>query len=110
MRWGSASRAAPPSFAATDLARTRQASGSWTRWPHPARLFVLLSALSGILVIAVTPPLRGPDETAHFLRAVGISQGDIVPSWFDGHGRKGIFLPEHLREGFAFFEGVRIKE
>ena len=25
-----------------------------------------------------TPPLRGPDETAHFLRAYGVAQGDLI--------------------------------
>ena len=38
-----------------------------------------MSLLFGTLLILATPPLRGPDETAHFLRAYGVAQGDIVP-------------------------------
>ena len=46
----------------------------------PAAVFAALSLLFGSLIILVTPPLRGPDETAHFLRAYGVGQGDIIPS------------------------------
>jgi Predicted membrane protein (DUF2142) len=66
--------------------------------------------LFGTLIILFTPPLRGPDETAHFLRAYGVARGDIVPSIHDAEGRKGVLLPPRLYEGFAFFERVRIRE
>jgi uncharacterized membrane protein len=69
-----------------------------------------LSLLFGTIILLATPPLRGPDETAHFLRAYGIAQGDIVPSHRDTAGRKGIFLPPRLYEGFDFFETVRVTE
>ena len=43
-------------------------------------VFILLSALFGLLTLALTPPLRGPDESPHFpLRAYGLLAGDIVP-------------------------------
>jgi uncharacterized membrane protein len=70
----------------------------------------VVSLLFGTLIILVTPPLRGPDETAHFLRAYGVAQGDIVPSIRDGEGRKGVLVPQRLYEGFDFFESVRIRE
>jgi uncharacterized membrane protein len=66
------------------------------------------SLLFGILLILVTPPLRGPDETQHFLRAYGIAQGDFVPSTRDEQGRKGVFLPARLYAGFDYFETARI--
>jgi len=69
-----------------------------------------VSLLFGTLIVLVTPPLRGPDETAHFLRAYGVAQGDIVPSLRDAEGRKGILVQPRLYEGFNFFESVRIKE
>ena len=69
-----------------------------------------MSLLFGTLIILATPPLRGPDETAHFLRAYGVAQGDIVPSIRDAEGRKGVLVPPRLYEGFDFFESVRIKE
>ena len=76
----------------------------------PIRTFVISSLLFGSLIIAAAPPLRGPDETAHFLRAYGVAAGDVVPSIHDVHGRKGIFLPPRLYAGFNYFEGVRIEE
>jgi uncharacterized membrane protein len=76
----------------------------------PVAAFVMASLLFGTLIILATPPLRGPDETAHFLRAYGVAQGDIVPSLRDAEGRKGILVPPRLYEGFDFFESVRIKE
>ena len=77
---------------------------------RPAPLFVALSLLFGTLVILATPPLRGPDETAHFLRAYGVAQGDLLPSLRDAQGRKGVLLPPRLYDGFAFFEGIRLQE
>src|SRR5262245_16076804 len=56
------------------------------------------------MMIVATPPLRGPDETAHFLRAYGIAQGDVVPSTRNAQGRKGILLPPRLHAGFDHFE------
>src|SRR5262249_23784191 len=50
-----------------------------------------------------------PDETAHFLRAYGIAQGDFVPSASDAQGRKGVLLPARLYHGFAFFEATQVK-
>jgi uncharacterized membrane protein len=61
-------------------------------------------------MILATPPLRGPDESSHFLRAYGVAQGDIVPSHLDPEGRKGILVEPRVYEGFDFFESVRIKE
>lgn len=52
----------------------------------------------------MTPPLRGPDEAAHFLRGIGIARGEWIPRQSDEHGRKGLFLPESIRPGFAEHE------
>jgi hypothetical protein len=77
---------------------------------NPITAFAGLSLLFGTLVILATPPLRGPDETAHFLRAYGIARGEIVPSTVDAQNRKGVFLAPRLYEGFEFFESERVKE
>lgn len=74
---------------------------------HPAALFILLSLPIGLMTIAVTPPLRGPDENAHFLRAYGLWRGDIVPRQADDKGRRGFWLPSRLQAEFAFFEAAR---
>jgi uncharacterized membrane protein len=76
----------------------------------PAVVFVFLSTLLGNLMLAATPPLRGPDETAHFLRAYGLSMGDLVPTTLDQEGRKGFYLPARVHRGFDYFETVRDAE
>jgi uncharacterized membrane protein len=76
---------------------------------HPAPLFVFLSVVIGSLVLAIVPPLRAPDENAHFLRAYGLWRGDIVPRQSDEKGRRGIFIPSVMHAEFSFFERVREK-
>jgi hypothetical protein len=77
----------------------------WLR--NPAALFVILSLLFGAATLAVTPPLRGPDERAHFVRAYGIATGEILPSQHDAQGRKGIFVPSFLYDELNFYEAAR---
>jgi uncharacterized membrane protein len=70
-------------------------------------IFFSLATLGGLLAIALNPPLRGPDEPAHFLRALGIAQGELVPRTVDARGRRGLYLPRDFHEGFALFNAVR---
>ena len=58
----------------------------------------------GVALVGVAPPLRGPDETAHFLRAYGIAQGDLLSTVYDNNGRKGILLPVSFYRQFNVFE------
>jgi uncharacterized membrane protein len=74
---------------------------------RPHRIFLLASLLIGLLTIVINPPLRGPDETAHFLRAFGISHGDFIPRSADARGRRGLFLPAGLHRQFAYFNQFR---
>jgi uncharacterized membrane protein len=76
---------------------------------RPGVAFILLSGLLGSVTVFATPPLRGPDEAAHFLRAYGISRGEIIPSTVDEKGRKGIWLASRLYRGFELFESSRYK-
>ena len=71
---------------------------------RPSLVFGIASAIMGIAIALIAPPLRGPDETAHFLRAYGIGQGDLLPSAHDSNGRKGIQLPVSLHRQFHVFE------
>ena len=63
--------------------------------------------LGGFLGIALNPPLRGPDEPAHFLRALGIAHGELVPSTTDAQGRRGLFIAPDLYDGFVLFNTIR---
>src|SRR6266508_3082292 len=71
---------------------------------HPAVVFIVLSVLFGALTIVLTPPLRGPDEPSHFLRAYGVLVGDIVPATVDARGRKGVFIPAALHRDMELYE------
>src|SRR4051812_10579660 len=75
-------------------------------WRRPALLFAGLSILFGTLTIMVNPPLRGPDEDAHFVRIHAYATGTILPDT-ELAGRKGIYLPAHLFRDFAVFEANR---
>ena len=79
--------------------RALQAIGS-----HPATVFAVASTILGTALATVAPPLRGPDETAHFLRAYGIGQGDFFASLADSKGRRGIYLPVSFYQQFNVFE------
>jgi hypothetical protein len=69
--------------------------------------FFAMSVLIGAVAVAVNPPLRAPDETAHFLRAFGISQGEIIPRAVDAGGRRGLWLPPDLHQQLRFFNELR---
>lgn len=73
----------------------------------PVAIFLVLSAIVGAIVMVLNPPLRGPDELAHFLRVYGVARGDVVPSTTDEKGRKGVFLPARLSEDMRYFESSR---
>jgi hypothetical protein len=52
----------------------------WSRLEsRPAVVFVLLSFAFGWAVSVVVPPLRGPDEIAHFLRIYATHAGAFYP-------------------------------
>ena len=56
------------------IASTRPPS-AFVHWIilHPVTVFLVISAVFGSITILMTPPLRGPDELPHFLRAYGVS-------------------------------------
>ncbi|MFN8016237.1 MAG: DUF2142 domain-containing protein [Acidimicrobiia bacterium] len=43
----------------------------------PHKVFLCTSLLFGILIVFLTPPFQGPDETVHFFRSVQISNFDM---------------------------------
>src|SRR5499433_3297312 len=70
---------------------------------HPATAFVFLSLVFGSLVAIVIPPLRGPDEIAHFLRSYSYTRGELLPT-AEVDGRKGIFVKRELYDQLRFFK------
>ena len=76
---------------------------------HAVAAFLVLSAFFGTIVAFITPPMRGPDEPAHFVRAYALSRGEIVPRQVDAEGRKGTFIPLRLQREFELFESSRYR-
>jgi Predicted membrane protein (DUF2142) len=76
----------------------------WTRVGiHPATVFVFLSLAFGAATVFVVPPLRGPDEIAHFLRIYSYTRGELFPA-AEVDGRKGIFVQRELHDQLHFFK------
>jgi hypothetical protein len=82
------------------IALTRIAKRFW-RWP--AITFACLSMSFGTALIAVNPPLRGPDEISHFLRIYSYTRGELLPIT-EVNGRKGVFVERALYDRLYFFK------
>jgi uncharacterized membrane protein len=67
-------------------------------------LFIISFAFGAAISIAV-PPLRGPDEIAHFLRIHSYARGQLLPAT-EVDGRKGILLDSELYMQLAFFKNA----
>ena len=70
-------------------------------------IFLAASVFVGLLSIIINPPLRGPDESVHFIRAYAIAQGEFVPTTRDAGGQRGVFLPPPLNGQFRYFNEMR---
>src|SRR6266516_2506766 len=76
----------------------------WSRLEsRPAYVFILFSLAFGSAISIVVPPLRGPDEIAHFLRIYSYTQGGLLPVT-EVNGRKGIFIESELYSKLSFFK------
>lgn len=75
---------------------------------NPAILLVIVSAFFGTVMVFLNPPLRGPDEPAHFVRVYSYAHGVVLPA-LEIDGRKGIHLPADLHDDYAFFNEQRGK-
>jgi hypothetical protein len=72
---------------------------------RPALVFLLLSFVFGSAISVVVPPLRGPDEIAHFLRIYSYARGSFLPP-AEVDGRKGIFINRELHSQLSFFKNA----
>jgi len=78
----------------------------WSRLEsRPAFVFILLSFAFGSAISVVVPPLRGPDEIAHFLRIYSYTRGGLLPA-AEVDGRKGIFVERDLYTQLSFFKNA----
>src|SRR3989475_1790497 len=67
--------------------------------------FFFLSLAFGSAISVVVPPLRGPDEIAHFLRCYSYPRGGLLPAT-EVDGRKGIFIDSELYTRLSFFRNA----
>jgi hypothetical protein len=72
---------------------------------RPATIFVFLSLAFGSIIIFANPPLRGPDEIAHFLRIYSYARGELLPVT-EINARKGIFVNPRLYNQLYFFKST----
>jgi uncharacterized membrane protein len=77
----------------------------WRVLSQPCFVFVLVSIVFGSAIVLVLPPLRGPDEIAHFLRIHSYARGELLPS-AEVEGRKGIFVNPDLYNELSFFKNA----
>lgn len=61
--------------------------------------FLFAAVILGILFMLILPPGQSPDDTAHFVRAYGVSEGKFIPDvlneehGFEEHGLVGSEVP-----------------
>jgi len=70
---------------------------------RPAFVLILFSFVFGSAISIIVPPLRGPDEIAHFLRIYSYTRGGLLPVT-EINGRKGIFVERELYAQLSFFK------
>ncbi len=70
-----------------------------------ARLYLSLALVAGPLVVVATPPFQVPDEPAHWLRVVQVSEG----TWMGERrsGEAGGELPRSIAESYGTFMRLR---
>jgi uncharacterized membrane protein len=84
----------------------KRLSAAWSCFEsRPTVVFVLLSFAFGWAISVVVPPLRGPDEIAHFLRIHSYTRGVLLPA-AEVDGRKGIFIEHELYTQLSFFKNA----
>lgn len=74
-------------------------------YARPALVFIILSVAFGTAISIAVPPLRGPDEIAHFLRIHSYARGELLPPT-EVDGRKGILINSDLYAQLAFFKNA----
>ena len=61
---------------------------------QPQNIFLFLGLVYGITFLLVLPPLQVPDGYAHFYKAYGISDGQLMPEKMGNNA--GVYIPVDL--------------
>jgi len=58
----------------------------------PELIFLLIGLIYGIAFLFITPPFQVLDEDSHFFKAVGLSEGYVIPEKVGN--KSGVYVPE----------------
>jgi uncharacterized membrane protein len=96
-----------PTISTASIGGLRRArSYIWARiTAQPATVFVFLSLAFGSLIIFILPPLRAPDEVAHFLRIYSYARGELLPV-AEVDSQKGTYVERKLYDQLLFFRSA----
>lgn len=80
---------------------------------NPLSLFILFSAVFGLLFIFIFPPLTAPDEIGHFSKSYAFSELKVVPehhhlkkNHFKSWDNYGFYLPDDITDLNADVTGI----
>lgn len=62
----------------------------------PEKIFLLIALIYGLSFLVINPPFQVYDEREHFYRSFTISDGQLMPSNFEG--RSGIIISDNVQE------------
>ncbi len=66
----------PPAGVAPDQSYLSRAVNTISA--NPARVYLILATISGLIMVFLVPPFQPPDEHPHFFRSYQISRGGLV--------------------------------
>ncbi len=72
---------------------------------HPGSFFLIVSLISGLTFLIITPPFQVPDEINHFYRSYQISDGKFLSE--NVNQRLGGYIPESFVKTTEPFLGLR---
>lgn len=76
-----------------------------TEGPMTVRVFAIVAVVSALVMVAVTPLFRVPDEMGHLMRAWQVATGDWLPD-LNGAGQAGGQIPVALRQAQRTLKGA----
>lgn len=74
---------------------------------NPTKFFLVVSLVTGVFMLLITPPFQVPDEVNHFYKSYQIADGKILSETWDN--RLGGFVPASFVELTKPFEGLKFK-
>ncbi|MCF8370849.1 MAG: DUF2142 domain-containing protein [Bacteroidales bacterium] len=74
---------------------------------NPTKFFLVVSLVTGVFMLLITPPFQMPDEVNHFYKSYQIADGKLLSESYDG--RLGGYVPKSFVKITKPFEGLKFK-